>query len=65
MYPQALCEFLWKFKVSMMINYNVLGGSYNATEAKSAGQFSLKVSRLKSFNLDLMHSLPNQTLEEA
>lgn len=41
-----------------------LGRIHNAQEAKSAVGFA-KVSGLKSFNLDLMHGLPNQTLEEA
>ena len=41
-----------------------LGRIHNAAEAKSAVNLA-KVSGLKSFNLDLMHGLPNQTLEEA
>jgi len=41
-----------------------LGRIHNAVEAKSAVSLA-KVSGLKSFNLDLMHGLPNQTLEEA
>lgn len=41
-----------------------LGRIHNAQEAKSAVGFA-KVSGLKSFNLDLMHGLPNQTLEQA
>lgn len=41
-----------------------LGRIHNAQEAKSAVNFA-KVSGLKSFNLDLMHGLPNQTLAEA
>ncbi|MGC7559118.1 radical SAM family heme chaperone HemW [Pasteurella sp. PK-2025] len=41
-----------------------LGRIHNAEEAKSAVGFA-KVSGLKSFNLDLMHGLPNQTLQEA
>lgn len=41
-----------------------LGRIHNAQEAKSAVNFA-KVSGLKSFNLDLMHGLPNQTLTEA
>lgn len=41
-----------------------LGRIHNAQEAKSAVNLA-KVSGLKSFNLDLMHGLPNQTLEEA
>ena len=41
-----------------------LGRIHNAAEAKSAVSLA-KVSGLKSFNLDLMHGLPNQTLEEA
>lgn len=41
-----------------------LGRIHNATEAKSAVGFA-RVSPLRSFNLDLMHGLPNQTLNEA
>ena len=41
-----------------------LGRIHNGAEAKSAVHLA-KVSGLKSFNLDLMHGLPNQTLEEA
>lgn len=41
-----------------------LGRIHNAQEAKSAVNLA-KVSGLKSFNLDLMHGLPNQTLDEA
>lgn len=41
-----------------------LGRIHNAKEAKSAVNLA-KVSGLKSFNLDLMHGLPNQTLAEA
>ena len=41
-----------------------LGRIHNAAEAKSAVSLA-KVSGVKSFNLDLMHGLPNQTLEEA
>lgn len=41
-----------------------LGRIHNAQEAKSAVNLA-KVSGLKSFNLDLMHGLPNQTLEDA
>lgn len=41
-----------------------LGRIHNAEEAKRAVSFA-KNSRLKSFNLDLMHGLPNQTLEQA
>ena len=41
-----------------------LGRIHNVAEAKSAVSLA-KVSGLKSFNLDLMHGLPNQTLEEA
>ena len=36
-----------------------LGRIHNAAEAKSAVNLA-KVSGLKSFNLDLMHGLPNQ-----
>lgn len=42
----------------------LLGRIHNAQEAKSAVNLA-KVSGLKSFNLDLMHGLPNQTLEDA
>jgi len=41
-----------------------LGRIHNAQEAKSAVEIA-RVSGLKSFNLDLMHGLPNQTLEQA
>lgn len=41
-----------------------LGRIHTAAEAKRAVEFA-QVSGLKSFNLDLMHGLPNQTLEEA
>ncbi len=41
-----------------------LGRVHNAQEAKNAVQFA-KNSGVKSFNLDLMHGLPNQTLEQA
>ncbi|TCP94641.1 anaerobic coproporphyrinogen III oxidase [Cricetibacter osteomyelitidis] len=41
-----------------------LGRIHNALEAKSAVEYA-KNSGLKSFNLDLMHGLPNQTLTEA
>ncbi len=41
-----------------------LGRIHNAAEAKSAVGFA-RVSSLCSFNLDLMHGLPNQTLNEA
>ena len=41
-----------------------LGRIHNATEAKRAVHLA-KVSGLQSFNLDLMHGLPNQTLAEA
>ncbi|MBN6064756.1 radical SAM family heme chaperone HemW [Aggregatibacter actinomycetemcomitans] len=41
-----------------------LGRIHNAEEAKSAVGFA-GVSHLRSFNLDLMHGLPNQTLNEA
>lgn len=41
-----------------------LGRIHNAEEAKRSVEFA-KNSGLKSFNLDLMHGLPNQTLEEA
>ena len=41
-----------------------LGRIHNVAEAKSAVGFA-RVSSLRSFNLDLMHGLPNQTLNEA
>ncbi|THA01003.1 radical SAM family heme chaperone HemW [Rodentibacter pneumotropicus] len=41
-----------------------LGRIHNGAEAKSAVNLA-KVSGLQSFNLDLMHGLPNQTLVEA
>lgn len=41
-----------------------LGRIHNAAEAIRATDF-LKASGVASFNLDLMHGLPNQTLEEA
>ena len=41
-----------------------LGRIHNAAEAKSAVKLA-SVSPLRSFNLDLMHGLPNQTLNEA
>ena len=41
-----------------------LGRIHNAAEAKSAVNFA-RVSGVQSFNLDLMHGLPNQTLDEA
>ena len=41
-----------------------LGRIHSATEAKRAVHLA-KVSGLQSFNLDLMHGLPNQTLAEA
>lgn len=41
-----------------------LGRIHSTTEAKRAVQLA-KVSGLQSFNLDLMHGLPNQTLAEA
>ncbi|GJH42189.1 oxygen-independent coproporphyrinogen-III oxidase-like protein [Pasteurella canis] len=41
-----------------------LGRIHNSAEAKSAVHFA-KISGLKSFNLDLMHGLPNQSLVEA
>ncbi|WP_439236335.1 radical SAM family heme chaperone HemW [Lonepinella koalarum] len=41
-----------------------LGRIHNAEEAKTAVQFA-KDSGLNSFNLDLMHGLPNQTLPQA
>lgn len=41
-----------------------LGRIHNAAEAKSAVHFA-QHSGLASFNLDLMHGLPNQTLEQA
>ena len=41
-----------------------LGRIHRAAEAKSAVDFA-KISGLQSFNLDLMHGLPNQTLNDA
>lgn len=41
-----------------------LGRIHNAKEAKSAVDFA-KVCGLKSFNLDLMHGLPNQSVDQA
>lgn len=41
-----------------------LGRIHNAQEAKSAVEFA-RNSGLKSFNLDLMHGLPNQTVQQA
>ncbi|EIJ70418.1 radical SAM family heme chaperone HemW [Pasteurella bettyae] len=41
-----------------------LGRIHNVAEAKSAVEIA-KISGLKSFNVDLMHGLPNQTLEQA
>ncbi|OOF71484.1 radical SAM family heme chaperone HemW [Rodentibacter caecimuris] len=41
-----------------------LGRIHNSREAKSAVDFA-RVSGLQSFNLDLMHGLPNQTLTQA
>lgn len=41
-----------------------LGRIHSAAEAKSAVNLA-KVSGLRSFNLDLMHGLPDQTLEQA
>ena len=41
-----------------------LGRIHNAQEAKRAVDFA-KVSGLRSFNLDLMHGLPNQTVAQA
>ncbi|WP_044470393.1 radical SAM family heme chaperone HemW [Mannheimia massilioguelmaensis] len=41
-----------------------LGRIHNVVEAKSAVEIA-KISGLKSFNVDLMHGLPNQTLEQA
>ena len=41
-----------------------LGRIHRAAEAKIAVDFA-KISGLQSFNLDLMHGLPNQTLAEA
>ncbi|MFU2115036.1 radical SAM family heme chaperone HemW [[Pasteurella] aerogenes] len=41
-----------------------LGRIHSAVEAKSAVNLA-KVSGLRSFNLDLMHGLPDQTLEQA
>ncbi|MDG2917299.1 radical SAM family heme chaperone HemW [Bisgaard Taxon 10/6] len=45
----------------------VLGRIHNSTEAKSAVGFAQDLfgQGLKSFNLDLMHGLPNQTVEQA
>ncbi|MCK3657768.1 YggW family oxidoreductase [Pasteurellaceae bacterium Pebbles2] len=43
---------------------HALGRIHNSDEAKTAVQFA-KNSGLKSFNLDLMHGLPNQTLAQA
>lgn len=44
-----------------------LGRIHNSTEAKSAVGFAQDLfgQGLKSFNLDLMHGLPNQTVEQA
>lgn len=44
-----------------------LGRIHNSQEAKSAVRFAqdLLEHGLKSFNLDLMHGLPNQTVEQA
>lgn len=42
----------------------VLGRIHNAQEAKSAVGFA-RVSGVNSFNLDLMHGLPNQSVEQA
>ncbi|MDU8924595.1 radical SAM family heme chaperone HemW [Pasteurellaceae bacterium LIM206] len=41
-----------------------LGRIHNGKEAKSAVQLA-RLSGLKSFNLDLMHGLPNQTVAQA
>lgn len=41
-----------------------LGRIHNATQAKEAVEFA-RTAGLGSFNLDLMHGLPNQTLEQA
>lgn len=41
-----------------------LGRIHDSREAKSAVELA-RVSGLQSFNLDLMHGLPNQTLDEA
>ena len=46
----------------------VLGRIHNALEAKSAVDFARILrsqGKLNSFNLDLMHGLPNQTVEQA
>ena len=46
----------------------VLGRIHNAIEAKSAVDFARVLrsqDKLNSFNLDLMHGLPNQTVEQA
>ena len=46
----------------------VLGRIHNALEAKSAVDFAhilRSQDKLDSFNLDLMHGLPNQTVEQA
>ena len=46
----------------------VLGRIHNALEAKSAVDFARILrsqDKLDSFNLDLMHGLPNQTVEQA
>ena len=46
----------------------VLGRIHNALEAKSAVDFARILrsqDKLNSFNLDLMHGLPNQTVEQA
>ena len=44
-----------------------LGRIHNSQEAKSAVEFTQNLLEhgLKSFNLDLMHGLPNQTVEQA
>lgn len=47
---------------------HALGRIHNAEEAKSAVGFTRdlqKQGKLNSFNLDLMHGLPNQTIEQA
>lgn len=41
-----------------------LGRIHNGAEAKSAAQLAQRLN-LRSFNLDLMHGLPDQTLDEA
>ncbi|NBI13986.1 radical SAM family heme chaperone HemW [[Haemophilus] felis] len=41
-----------------------LGRIHNAEEAKQAVHFA-KNARLRSFNLDLMHGLPNQSVQQA